>query len=74
MRSEDDRSDMNSEMLIDLTRRKECETWGRGGGTGMSSVDRRAKWSEGVDGRQVTVGGVEVFSGVINKSRMLPLV
>lgn len=37
-------------------------------------MDRRAKWSEGVDGRQETMGGVEVFSGVINRSRMLPLV
>ena len=53
-------------------RRKERKIGGCGGGDCMLKVERMAKWSDGLDGRQV-IAGTESF-GVITRSRVLRFV
>jgi len=59
-------------MLIELKRRKDRVTGGCGRGDGVSKAERSAKWSDGVDGRQVMHVG-EVPFRVIRRSSVLPL-
>ena len=56
MSSEVDRSELKSEILMALRRRKLRVVVGGGGGTDTLRVVRIAKWSEGVAGRQVAAG------------------
>ena len=56
MSSEVDRSELKSEILMALRRRKLRVMVGGGGGTDTLRVVRIAKWSEGVAGRQVAAG------------------
>ena len=62
---------MKSWMSIELKRRNDRVTGGGSGGDGMSKTERSAKWSDGVDGRQVMEG--EMLSRVIRRSSVLPL-
>lgn len=74
MSSEADRSDMKSPMLMDFRRRNVRETAGGEGGAVKSSVEKMAKWSDGVAGRHVVTGGRGESDGQMNRSRVLPLV
>ena len=56
MSLEVDRSELKSEILMALRRRKLRVMVGGGGGTDTLRVVRIAKWSEGVAGRQVAAG------------------
>ena len=72
MSCETDKSVRKSWILMELIRRNERGTGVADGRTGVSKMDRTAKWSDGEDGRQETVGVMP--TGVISRSRMLPSV
>ena len=72
IRSDLERSSRKSVRLIELMRRKVRVTGLGAGGRGMLKIVRRAKWSDGVSGRQETDRG-ELQRGVIRRSRVLPL-
>ena len=72
IRSEIDKSERKSGILMELKRRKvRVAGWGAGG-RGVLKIVRSAKWSDGVSGRQETDTG-ELSIGVIRRSRVLPL-
>lgn len=72
IKSEVDKSDRKSGILMELRRRKEKVAGLGTGGHGVSKTVRSAKWSDGVSGRQETDAG-EMPVGVMTKSRVLPL-